>query len=167
MKGNCVLYGVYVSIALICTYLEGFISLPFVTPGIKLGLVNIVILVVMYSPGVKAAFAVSITRVLLVGLLFGNGFTILYSLSGALCALFIMAFSQKTNCFSEIGISILGAVGHNIGQLLVAMAVLNTVNVVYYFVVLLVAAIITGTSIGVLAKKIIPRIKVIQERGVK
>lgn len=165
MKINCALYGVYIALALICSYLESFISLPFVTPGIKLGFTNIVILIVMYIYGVKASIIVSITRVLLVGILFGNGFTLFYSIAGAILAAVSMGIALRSGYFSEIGISIVGALAHNLGQLFVAVIVLNTFSVAYYFIVLMVSALLTGGVIGVLVNKMLPRIRKIQGRG--
>lgn len=163
---NITLYGSYISLALICSYVESFISMPLLTPGIKLGLANIVVVVVMYLHGAKVSLYISILRVLLVGVLFGNGFSILYSLAGAILSLLAMALAKSRECFSEIGVSLVGALGHNIGQLLVAIIVLNTIHISYYFIVLMISALMTGMIIGILVQKILPRVKQIQKRGV-
>lgn len=165
MKLNSALCGMYLALSLICSYIESFITLPFVTPGIKLGLTNIIIVFIIYTQGIRVATLVSVIRVLLVSSLFGNGFTIIYSIAGACVALVAMLLAKKVDCFSVVGVSIIGALGHNVGQLVVAMVLLNTTSVVYYFIVLLLSALITGTIIGVLVKQIIGRVKYIVERG--
>ena len=104
----------------------------------------------------------SIVRILLSGFLFGNYFSILYSLAGGLLSLAVMALLKKTGDFSVMGISMAGGVSHNVGQLVVAMLVVETVSVCYYLPVLLVAGLVTGFLIGVAAGEMLKRLVNIQ-----
>ena len=99
-------------------------------------------------------YVLSIVRVLLSGVLFGNYFSIAYSLAGGLLSLTVMALLKKAGGFSVIGISIAGGVCHNIGQLVVV----ETFAMSYYMPVLLVAGLITGFLIGVVADQVLRRI---------
>lgn len=104
----------------------------------------------------------SIVRILLSGFLFGNYFSILYSLAGGLLSLAVMALLKKAGDFSVMGISMAGGVSHNVGQLVVAMLVVETVSVSYYLPVLLVAGLVTGFLIGVAAGEMLKRLVNIQ-----
>ena len=104
----------------------------------------------------------SVVRVLLSGLIFGNYFSIIYSLAGGLLSLTVMALLKKSKGFSVMGISVAGGVFHNVGQLIVAMLVVETFSVGYYFPVLLVAGLITGLVIGIVSAEMLKRIKNIQ-----
>lgn len=150
--------GVFVTMALIVSYIETI--LPFQTdlPGIKLGLANIVIVMVLHYMGEKEAIVVSSARILLAGFLFGNLSTILYSLAGAAVSLLAMILLLKTKRCSVYGISMAGGVFHNVGQLLVAAATIQNINLAYYLPVLLITGLITGFVIGLLAAEIIKRI---------
>ena len=98
-------------------------------------------------------------RVVLAGFIFGNLFSIVYSLAGGIFSLAVMALLKKTERFSVIGISIAGGVCHNIGQLIVAMVVVETYQVGYYLPVLLIAGLITGAVIGAIAGEVLKRIR--------
>lgn len=151
--------GLYTALALIFSYVEMLIPIHFAVPGIKLGLANVVIVVVLYKMGWKEAYLISIVRVILAGFLFGNLASILFSLAGCLLSLSMMCLLYKKENFSVIGVSIVGAVFHNLGQILVAMLVVSSFSVMYYFSVLMIAGIITGVVIGVIAKEMIIRIR--------
>ena len=101
----------------------------------------------------------SVVRVLLSGFLFGNYFSIIYSLAGALLSLSVMACIKRIDGFSVMGVSIAGGVFHNIGQMIVAMVVVETFSVVYYVPVLLVAGLVTGLFIGIAANEMLKRIQ--------
>ncbi len=118
-----------------------------------------VVVVVLYKMGRKEAYIISITRVILAGILFGNIASIAFSMSGCLLSLTIMCLLYKREIFSVIGISIIGAIFHNLGQILIAMIVVSSFSVIYYFSVLMIAGVITGAVIGIIAKEMIKRIK--------
>ena len=125
------LCAVLIALALALSYLERFIPLQLVVPlpGIKLGLANIVTLIALYLLGTKCAFAILIPRCIL-GAVFGGGITgLLFSMTGGILAMAVMALCRKIRIFSVYGVSILGAAAHNIGQIFAAMAVLRSVYV--------------------------------------
>lgn len=163
MKRRVAFLGIVLALALILAYVETFLPLPIAVPGIKLGLANCVILFVLYLTGIKEAALISITRVFLTGFLFGNMAGILYSLSGAFLSLIAMAFAKKQNGLSVIGVSILGGVTHNIGQMIMAVLVTETIAVLYYVPVLLIAGMATGIINGILAKTILKNKNIIIE----
>ena len=128
----------------------------------KLGLANLIIVTALFKLELKEAFLLSVVRVLLSGVLFGNYFSIIYSLAGALLSLSVMALLKRAGGFSIVGISIAGGVFHNIGQLFVAMIVVEMFSVAYYVPVLLVAGLLTGGVIGILAREILKRLAGLQ-----
>ncbi len=160
MKGKykVAYFGVFIALALIFSYVETLIPVQFGIPGVKLGLANLIIVAVLYKTTLKEAYLLAVVRVLLSGFIFGNYFSIIYSLAGALLSLSVMALLKKTGGFSVIGVSIGGGVFHNIGQLLVAMAVVETFQVAYYVPVLLIAGLLTGCVIGILTQEMLKRL---------
>ncbi len=157
--GKTAYFGAMLGLAIICGYIEMLIPLDFGIPGIKLGLANIVALVLLYKNGFLPALAVNIARVLLVGILFGNIMSIMYSLVGGILSLSVMWLTKKLPVFSIVGVSVSGAVSHNIGQLSAALIVIGFKAVVFYLPFLLIAAVITGFLIGLGASYIIKRVK--------
>ena len=153
------IFGVFTALALIFSYVELLIPINFGIPGAKLGLANLMTVLVLYKMGIKEALALSVTRIILSGFMFGNLFGILYSLSGGLLSFLVMVLLKKSDRFSVAGVSIGGGTAHNIGQLLVAMVVVQTYQVVYYLPVLLVAGEVTGLLIGLVAKEVLKRIQ--------
>ena len=150
--------GLVLALALIAGYVESLIPVAVAIPGIKLGTANSVILILLYMVGVKEAFIVNISRVVLSGFLFGSMSSILYSLSGAIVSLLIMTMLKKTDRFSISGVSMAGGVAHNIGQLTMAALVLETSAVWYYLPVLIISGSLTGLLIGFLTGEIRKRI---------
>lgn len=144
------LCAVLLSLALALSYLERFIPLQMVIPlpGVKLGLANIVTLIALYLLGPKAAFGILVPRCMM-SAIFGGGITgLLFSLTGGLLAMSTMALCRRVPAFSVYGISILGAAAHNIGQILAAMVLLQSVYVAAYLPYLLLVAIATGFATG-------------------
>lgn len=158
MKNRVAYFGVFTALALIFSYIETLIPISFGIPGVKLGLANLIIVIALYKITLKEVYVLSVVRVLLSGVLFGNYFSIAYSLAGGLLSLTVMALLKKTDGFSVMGISIAGGVFHNIGQLIVAMLVVETFVMSYYMPVLLIAGLITGFLIGVIADQILRRL---------
>lgn len=146
--------GILASVAIILGYVETLLPVFAGIPGIKLGLANIVTVFLLYMYGWREAAAVSFIRILVIGFMFGNLFSILFSLAGAGLSLFIMLLLKKSGGFSVTGVSIAGGVSHNTGQILVASVVVENVKLFYYLPVLLVAGLITGFFIGILADEI-------------
>ena len=151
--------GMFVALAFVLSYIEFLLPLNIGIPGAKIGLANLVIMVALYTLGEKNAIALSIVRVVLVGLTFGNLSMMLYSLAGASLSLLVMLIAKKTGKFSMTGVSILGGVFHNVGQIIVAMLVLETSSLFYYLPFLIVVGTITGIVIGIVANLITVRVK--------
>ncbi len=159
MKNKVAYMGLFLALALICSYVESLIPFYFGVPGVKLGLTNIVIVMVLYCIGAKEAFAISVMRVLLAGFLFGNAFSILYSLAGGILSFAVMFLLKKTKKLNVVSVSVAGGISHNIGQLAVAALIVSNYRILYYGTVLLVAGIVTGFLIGILAQEIILRLE--------
>lgn len=158
MRNRVTDFGALTALAFIFSYLESLIPIPIGIPGVKLGLANLVVVVVLFTLGTRQAAYVSFVRILLAGLTFGSLYSILYSLAGGILSFAGMALSKRFRWLSITGTSILGGVLHNIGQLLIAALVLRTPGIAWYLPVLLVAGTITGMVLGILATMIIPRI---------
>ena len=158
MKSRVAFFGVFTALALIFSYVETLIPINFGIPGIKLGLANLIIIIALYKMSVKEAYALSVVRIVLAGFMFGNLFSIIYSLAGGLLSLSVMALLRKTDKFSLFGISMAGGVFHNVGQLIVAILVMENLNIAYYMPVLLISGLITGFVIGLVAGEMLKRL---------
>ena len=148
--------GVFLALAMICSYIEMLIPFDFGIPGVKLGLTNIVVVLMLYSIGTKEAFCVSVIRIFLVG--------ILYSLGGGILSFLVMALLKKGNHLGCISVSVAGGIAHNIGQILIAALVVSSHYVLYYSPVLLIAGLLTGFLIGLLAQELIVRLRFLTEK---
>ena len=143
------LLGLCTAVALVLSYVESlFPPIYAAVPGIKMGLPNVVVIFVLYRFGAWEAALVSAVRVMVVSMLFGNPMTFIYSIAGAALSLAVMVVLKKMNFLSCVGVSVAGGVFHNVGQILVAMALLGTSAVVYYLVALAISGIISGILIG-------------------
>lgn len=155
-----VFLGVLTSVALVLSYLEAILPpIMAAIPGIKMGLPNIVMLFLLYRFGVKESAMVSLVRLFIVALLFGNVMTLAYSFAGAALSLLLMAICKKTNIFSVVGTSVVGGVAHNLGQILVAIVLLDTVQLGYYMVVLAITGTIAGVFVGLAGALILKRLE--------
>ncbi len=152
-------YGLLVALAFILSYIESLFPLAIAIPGIKLGLANLVVITALYKMGVKEAFVLSIIRIILVGFTFGNASTMMFSLVGGLLSWLLMVIFQKLKIFSMIGVSIIGGIAHNIGQIVVAMFVVHSIDMIYYLPFLLLFGVIMGALIGILGTIIIKSLK--------
>lgn len=150
-------YGLLTALALVLSYLESLIP-PLWVPGVKLGLPNLAVVFALYRLGWKDACAISLVRVVLVTLLFGNGAALAYSIAGAALSLSLMGLLKKTVKFSTVGVSVAGGVAHNAGQILVAMALLETSRLAWYLPVLWVSGTIAGVLIGIVSGVLVERV---------
>lgn len=153
--------GALAALALIFSYVEALIPFNFGVPGIKLGLANLVVVTGLYYLSVWDVLAVSLIRILIAGLLFGNGVSIIYSLAGGLLSFVIMCAVKKTGAFSIVGVSVLGAVFHNVGQIAAACFVMKTAVIVYYLPILMIAAVPTGFLLGFVSGRVL---KILQKQ---
>ena len=149
MKIRAVQFGVFTALALLFSYIESLIPFHIGIPGVKLGLANLIIVIALYKTDYKRAYLLSVTRVILAGFLFGNMFSILYSLAGGILSLSMMIFAKRKEGLSVIGVSVVGGVFHNIGQILMAILVTESWKLLYYLPILLVFGVITGVVIFV------------------
>jgi len=145
------LVGISAALALLLSYVEHLLPPLFAAvPGIKMGLPNVIVLYMLYAAGPREAGLVSLVRLLLSALLFGSAMTFLYSLAGAVLSFLVMVLLKKTEKLSPVGVSVAGAVCHNIGQVLMAMLLLDTPQIVYYLLVLTVTGTLAGILVGLL-----------------
>ncbi len=152
------LYGILIALAMVMSFVESLIPIPIPVPGVKLGLANLVTITGLYLVGIPGTVCVTILRVVLTGLSFGNPYSMIYGLSGSLLSLLVMALAKKYQWFSQAGISILGGVFHNVGQLTFAAWIVRTAGVYVYFPALLAAGCIAGLIIGILGGIITERL---------
>ena len=152
-----VLLAMLTAVAMILSYVESL--LPSVgIPGVKMGLANIAVIFALFRFGWKEAAALSLVRVVLVSLLFGSVGAMLYSLAGAVLSLAVMALLRRIDRFSTVGISVAGGVAHNAGQILMAMLILQTKQLLGHLPVLAVSGIAGGVLTGLAAALLIRRI---------
>lgn len=159
MTKKTVELGFFLAMALILSYVESLIPFSFGIPGIKLGLPNLVVVLLLYRRGAKEAVAVNFLRIILSGFLFSNLYAILYALAGAALSFCAMLLAKRARCFSVVGVSVAGGVFHNIGQIIVAMLVVETVYVGYYLPFLIIAGTVTGAVLGIAALELMPYLR--------
>lgn len=151
-------YGMFLALALVAGYIEQLIPINLGIPGVKLGLANIVTMLLLYIVGVPAACLISVLRILLSGFLFGSGFAMVYSAAGAAMSMLVMALLKKTKKFSSVGVSVAGGIFHNVGQIIVAMIVLETKALAYYLPILILSGLVAGILIGILSEILTKRL---------
>ncbi len=151
--------GLLIALAFVLSYVEMLLPINIGIPGAKVGLANLVIMVALFSIGEKNAFILSVVRVILVGLTFGNLAMMIYSMAGAVLSFAAMLIAKRIKLFSITGVSVIGGVFHNLGQIIVAIFVLDTASLIYYFPFLVVVGTVSGIVIGVISGMIIERFK--------
>ncbi len=150
-------YGLLTALALVLSWVESLLP-PLGVPGVKLGLPNLAIVFALYRLGFREACVISLARVVLVTLLFGNGAALAYSIAGAALSLSLMGLLKKTGKFSSVGVSVAGGVAHNAGQILVAMALLETSRLAWYLPVLWISGTVAGVLVGIVSGALVKRI---------
>lgn len=152
MKGlrRLIFLALLVAIGLVLSIVESMMPLPFIAPGAKLGLSNIVILVTLVIFGYRDALITGILKSILFTLATGSVTSLFYSLSGSIFSLITMYFIYKyySNVFSLIGVSIFGAMAHNFAQVLVASLMMYNIKIFSYLPILQLASIFTGYFVG-------------------
>lgn len=153
---------VCLALSMVFSYIESFVPVPL--PGVKLGLANALTLFLIYSVGVPSAIGVSLVRIFLSTLLFGAfPIGLVYSLFGWVLSIVAMLVARRLLPFGIVGISVIGAVMHNLGQVIAACLIMKTAELMIYFLPLLLSGTIAGTVIGILSgvliKKLSGRIK--------
>lgn len=155
-----------IAVSMILSYVESLLPTFIPIAGVKIGLANIPTVIMLALVGVPSAVCVSVVRVFLSALLFGNASTLLYSLFGAAFSLLAMALLKRIGRFSAVGISVVGGVFHNLGQILAAAILMRSTAILYYFPVLVIFGVLSGTLIGIasgLLAKRLDRAKIIRK----
>lgn len=155
---NMIYSGVLIALAMLIGYIEQNIPINIGIPGVKLGLANAVTIVALCVLGKKEAILITELRIILMAFMFGKIFAMIFSISGSILSLLVMLFLKRTQKFSNIGISVSGAVMHNVGQIIAAAILLHTKAILYYLPVLIIAGVIAGIIIGIMSQIIIERI---------
>lgn len=156
-KSRVAFLGLFTAFAMILSFVESQIPTFVAIPGIKLGLPNIAIIIILYHFGWKEASIISLLRVILTSLLFGTVLSMLYSIAGAVLSLVAMILLKKV--LSTVTISVIGGVCHNIGQILVAILVTETQQLLYYLPVLIISGVIAGIVVGIIAALSVKKIE--------
>jgi len=152
------LYGVTLALALVLSYAETLVPLNFAVPGIKLGLANAAAMFLLYRRKLRDAAIVSFMRVLLSGILFGSLVTVAYSSAGAALSLVTMALCKKTGKLGCVGVSVMGGVMHNVGQIGVAALLMETGQIFYYLPVLCISGTVAGVLIGIVTGLLLQKV---------
>lgn len=150
--------GLLLTVSLILAYLESLLPVIIAVPGVKLGLANVVTMLVLYYSGGKRAFFFMILRVVLTGILFSGISGIIYSFAGGICCIGIMCIAKRCSFFSIMGVSMAGAVAHNFGQILIAWIIMENARILYYFPILCVSGVITGIIVGFVSASLLRQI---------
>ena len=158
MARKTAVLGLISAAALILSYVESLVPFFMGVPGMKLGLPNAAIVTVLYLYSWKEAALVNLVRILAVGILFGNVFSLAFSAAGAALSLACMQMVKRTGWFSPAGVSVAGGVAHNAGQTVIAAFVVQNIRIGYYFLPLAIAGVVTGAMIGIIAGLLIPRL---------
>ena len=152
-------YALLVALAMVLSWLESLVPLSVAVPGMKLGLTNLVVLFALYRMSAADALTISLVRVVLVSITFGNAYAFAYSFAGAVLSFAIMLALKKSGKFSTVGVSVAGGVGHNLGQIGVAALVLETGGIFLYLPALMLSGIVAGVCIGIVGGLITERLK--------
>ncbi len=150
--------GVFLGVALVCSYIETLIPFFFGIPGMKLGLTNVVIILALYLYGPAEALGISVMRILLVSAMFGNAFSAAYSFGGGLISFLVMYLLYRFTKLAIMSVSVAGGISHNMGQLIVAAFIVDNQKILYYLPVLFIAGAVTGALIGIIASAVKDRI---------
>lgn len=142
------------AIGMIFSYIESIIPIQIGIPGVKLGLANLVILTGLYYLDTLQILLILTSRIILSGFMFGNLFSIIYSLSGGLLSFLIMYLVKNKLGLSMLNVSMIGGISHNIGQILVAIVVVKTIAIAYYLPILIVSGFCSGLIVGIIGKRI-------------
>lgn len=148
-------FGLLLAVSLVLAYFESLLPVMIAVPGVKLGVANIVTMLVLYRWGEKQAFFFMTLRIVMAGFLFSGVTGILYSFAGGVFCIVIMSVMKKIPFFSTMGVSMAGAVFHNLGQILIAVMIMENAHVLYYFPVLCLTGLISGFAVGYVSSLLI------------
>lgn len=149
--------GLLICLGMILSYVETLVVLVPGVPGIKIGLSNALVILLLYTYGMGYCILYQLCRIVLTSLLFGNVFGCLFSLAGAGCSLLIMYICKKIRFIDVSANSMIGGIAHNMAQLVVAAVLIHHASVWYYFPVLLLAGALSGYAVGMIGTIILRR----------
>ncbi len=149
--------GMLLAISLVLSYLEMLLPVTIAVPGVKIGLANIITMFLLYRTDFKSTFMFVCVRVVLAGILFSGISGIIYSLAGGMACVLVMSVLKRFSFFSVLGVSVAGAIAHNVGQIVVAVIVMENIHIAYYLPVLCISGVISGLLVGYLAFVIMKR----------
>ena len=149
--------GLLICLGMIFSYVETLVVLVPGVPGIKIGLSNALVILLLYTYGMGYCILYQLCRIVLTSLLFGNVFGCLFSLAGAGCSLLIMYICKKIRFIDVSANSMIGGIAHNMAQLAVAAVLIHHASVWYYFPVLLLAGALSGYAVGMIGTIILRR----------
>lgn len=158
MLKRTVIVAIFAAVAVVLSLVESLIPINMSVPGAKLGLANIMVLTCLYFLRAKDALMMVVLKTLLTAFIFGTFSSLLFSIMGSLFSFAAMWFLLLVgrNRFSLIGISIIGGIAHNFGQLLAASVYFSTTKIFYYLPMLLIMGVLTGVAVGIAVKYLIP-----------
>ena len=157
-RGKAAYLGLLCAAAVLLGYVEALVPVFTTVPGMKLGLPNLAIVMVLYLYSWKEAALVSVVRIGINGLLFGNFFSFCFSMAGGLLSLLCMALVKRLNVLDCTGVSLVGGITHNAGQIAVAILLVENVRIAYYFIPLTITGLVAGVLIGLLSGVLIHRL---------
>ena len=147
---------VFITVSVLLGYIESLFPPIVPVPGIKIGLANAVVLLLIYTDSPKTALSVSVLKVILCSLLFGSMMSFVYSISGAIMSFLLMVAAKKVKIFSIIGVSSIGGIIHNMAQLICAYLFLGK-GVLFYIPPLCLSGAVCGVFTGIAAQIILKR----------
>ena len=153
-----VLFGIGIALSLILSYVDFLIPLYSLAPGIKMGLANIVVVFALFKWGIKEGIIMSVIKVVLTTIIFGNGMSFIYSIAGALVSILLMILLKRINVLSLVTVSVIGAVSHNLAQIAVAIIVTDYLEILVYLPFLIFAAVISGLIVGFASAVVVKRV---------
>jgi len=156
---NIGITSLFLALALVLSYIETLLPVFIPIPGLKIGLPNLVIIIILYLYDLKTVSLINVMRIFIAGFMFGSAFSIVYSLAGAFLSMIIMALMKKTRKFSIVTVSSAGGIFHNLGQIIMAAIVMENYYIFTYFPVLFIGGLITGIVIGIIARELLPRLR--------
>ena len=156
------LSGLLVALMLVLGYVESLIPVAAGIPGIKLGLSNGVLIFAVYMLGIPTAFVLMVLKVVLSGLMFGGVSAMMYAFAGGLLSMIFMSLFSRMKGVHVVVVSMVGGVMHNVGQVGLAMVMLNTPKLLYYMAILMVVGLACGALTGVCADSVMKHLKKIK-----
>jgi len=149
--------GLLLALGMILSYVEFLFPIAPSMPGVKIGLSNMLVVLLLYSYGVGYGILYQVARIFLTCLLFGNIFSCIYSLMGAGFSMAVMLLIKKSRFLDMAGVSMLGGIAHNLGQLMVAYFFVQNTAIAWYIPILLITGAVSGYVIGVISEILLKR----------